>query len=167
MHGANLFLFGSYYYYIMRDFPGDSRRALTKSMRDRIKYAANHRCEYCGRYYDNNILHVHHISEVHLADGRYDVNDSSNLIVLCANCHGNAHNGRIPDAVLHQRIYNRDPYVRRLIDEAVEDRQIIVEEQKKEHTTLGLIIGLTIIMCKGSWRLARGIGHVLVKRARL
>ncbi|MFQ5474890.1 MAG: HNH endonuclease [Candidatus Nanoarchaeia archaeon] len=51
---------------------------------------ANNRCQACG----NHGRHIHHI------DGNSSNNGRNNLILLCPNCHDDAHTKRIPRSVL-------------------------------------------------------------------
>lgn len=65
-----------------------TRSALTLKMKKEIKKMVfDCKCESCGRKKEIRELEVHHIREVVSADGKYDLNIPSNLIVLCLPCH--------------------------------------------------------------------------------
>jgi tetratricopeptide (TPR) repeat protein len=109
-----------------------TRDALTQPIKDRLKEAVKLKCEKCGNNGPKKILEVHHISEVCYADGKFDLNSPSNLIVLCSNCHGLVHDGQITELELRNCLYNRSESVRYDIDKILKDRNIVTIEKYGE-----------------------------------
>ncbi|WP_424356703.1 HNH endonuclease [Methanocella sp. MCL-LM] len=121
----------------MDDFSYGTRSALTPSMVRKIKEAVGHKCEKCGSICDIEVLEVHHIEPVRDADGRYDYNSSSNLIVLCANCHKLAGSNKIPKIQLSDITYKRPEYLRGLLEKILADRRIVTSDTKTSMSSYG------------------------------
>lgn len=111
------------------DYSRFTRDALTPGMKDKIKYAVDCNCEKC-RVYGKELLEVHHIEEVFKADGSYDLNNPSNLIVLCRNCHVKVHRGLLNQAELHDIVYKRPDYIKNNLDKILENRNRVMVDTK-------------------------------------
>jgi transcription elongation factor Elf1 len=99
-----------------RDYATEARQELTGVMIRSMKNAVDMKCEMCGHQLPYRALRVHHIYEVHLADGDIDVNDPGNLVVLCSVCHDLAHEGFIADNELYEIISKRSVIVKTSIN---------------------------------------------------
>ncbi|WP_424357130.1 HNH endonuclease signature motif containing protein [Methanocella sp. MCL-LM] len=66
-----------------------TRNNLTQSIKDELRQIIP-TCEVCRKKRSED---VHHITEVHTADGLVDLNSASNLILVCEDCHHNRIHG--------------------------------------------------------------------------
>ena len=86
------------------------REALTPAKRRRIMEAVGNKCEIRGC--KSKAYEVHHIKPV--SEGGTNV--GSNLVVLCANHHSDAHNGTITRTELREVVKNRSEKKKREIN---------------------------------------------------
>lgn len=110
------------------DYSKQTRDALTSSMIERVKNIVGNKCEVCGIVLPAGVLNLHHIIPVNEADGTFDYNSPSNLIVLCANCHGLAHRNRVLDHVMRDATYNRSESARKQINETLKERKMAIKK---------------------------------------
>jgi hypothetical protein len=115
------------------DYPSDTRLALTPWMKNKIKDAVNNKCERCS-VYGKELLEIHHIEAVYKADGSYDLNNPSNLIVLCRNCHVKATRGLLNPAELHDIVYKRVDHVKVELNDVLKDRYRVENSRKDDKT---------------------------------
>ena len=86
------------------------------------------KCEACNKRFDNPNLDVHHISEAAKADGSTDKNTPGNLVVLCPNCHRQAHNGEITKTSLKGKVSSRSDRIKKELRAVLKDRPIVVDD---------------------------------------
>lgn len=77
------------------------RNALTQTIKYKIKDTLGNKCEMSNC--TSKCYEVHHIKPVSRNGG----NSKGNLIVLCANCHRDAHDGIIPQSKLKAVVQRR------------------------------------------------------------
>ena len=100
-----------------------TREALTPAKKRRMMEAVGHKCEMRGcksKAYD-----VHHIKPV----SKKGTNVGSNLIVLCANHHRDAHNGAITQTRLKNVVKSRSKKVTQEINAILRDRKKVGSEK--------------------------------------
>jgi len=100
------------------------RQALTQAKKNKIKRAVGNVCEIprCkSQAYD-----VHHI--VPLSKGGRNL--GSNLIVLCANCHRDAHAGKFTQAELKKIVQKRNKKVKSTITAILRDRMRVETSER-------------------------------------
>lgn len=68
-------------------YPERTRKALTSPRKEKIVEAVK-KCEICRYRYATD---VHHIRQVHTANGRSDLNRPGNLLAVCDICHRKLH----------------------------------------------------------------------------
>jgi hypothetical protein len=75
--------------------PKTKRIKLTKTYWEKLRREmitnANHRCELCDRYCDDNMLAPHHCTP----KGRSGSDVAENIVVVCDTCHRDLHDGRM------------------------------------------------------------------------
>ena len=94
------------------------REALTPAKKRRIMEAVGNKCEIRGC--KSKAYRIHHIKPV--SEGGTNV--GSNLVVLCANHHTDAHNGKITRAELREVVKNRSEKKKREIRNILRDTHI-------------------------------------------
>ena len=99
------------------------RGALTPAKKRRITEAVGNKCEIRGCQSD--AYDVHHIKPV----SKGGTNVGSNLIMLCANHHRDAHNGKITRAKLRNVVKNRSKRVKQEINTILRDRKKVGSEK--------------------------------------
>jgi hypothetical protein len=109
-----------------RDYSKETRSALTPAKKHKLMGAVGNKCEKCG---ETRSLHVHHISDVHKANGTTDKNTPSNIIVLDANCHGEAHSGKIKKATLKAIVSKRSKKKKEMISAILRDRPKAIDDK--------------------------------------
>ena len=100
-----------------------TREALTPAKKRRIMEAVGHKCEIRGC--KSGDYDVHHIKPV----SKGGTNVGSNLIVLCANHHRDAHNGRITQTKLKTVVKNRSKKVTQEINTILRNRKKVGSEK--------------------------------------
>ena len=103
--------------------PQKMREALTPAKRRRIMEAVGNKCEIRGC--KSKAYEVHHIKPV--SEGGTNV--GSNLVVLCANHHKDAHNGKITRTELREVVKNRSEKKKREIRNILRDRKKVGKEK--------------------------------------
>ena len=103
--------------------PQRMREALTPAKKRRIMEAVGNKCEIRGC--KSKAYEVHHIKPV--SEGGTNV--GSNLVVLCANHHADAHNGKITRAELREVVKNRSEKKKREIRNILRDRKKVGKEK--------------------------------------
>jgi len=103
--------------------PQEMREALTPAKRRRIMEAVGNKCEIRGC--KSKAYEVHHIKPVS-EDG---TNVGSNLVVLCANHHKDAHNGAITRTKLKEVVKNRSEKKKQVINNILRDRKKVGKEK--------------------------------------
>jgi len=99
------------------------REALTPAKKRRIMEAVGNKCEIRGC--KSKAYEVHHIKPV--SEGGTNV--GSNLVVLCANHHKDAHNGTITRTELREVVKNRSEKKKREIRNILRDRKKVGKEK--------------------------------------
>ena len=99
------------------------REALTPAKKRRITEAVGHKCEIRGCKSD--AYDVHHIKPV----SKGGTNVGSNLLILCANHHRDAHNGRITQTKLKTVVKNRSKKVTQEINTILRNRKKVGSEK--------------------------------------
>jgi len=99
------------------------REALTPAKRRRIMEVVGNKCEIRGC--KSKAYEVHHIKPV--SEGGTNV--GSNLVVLCANHHRDAHNGTITRAKLKEVVKNRSEKKKREINNILRNRKKVGKEK--------------------------------------
>ena len=100
-----------------------TREALTPAKKRKIMEAVGHKCEIRGC--KSGAYDVHHIKPV----SKGGTNVGSNLIVLCANHHRDAHNGRITQTKLKTVVKNRSKKVTQEINTILRNRKKVGSEK--------------------------------------
>jgi len=103
--------------------PQRMREALTPAKKRRIMEAVGNKCEIRGC--KSKAYRIHHIKPV--SEGGTNV--GSNLVVLCANHHADAHNGKITRAELREVVKNRSEKKKREIRNILRDRKKVGKEK--------------------------------------
>jgi 5-methylcytosine-specific restriction endonuclease McrA len=93
------------------------REALTPAKRRRIMESVGFKCEI--KRCRSRAYEVHHITPI--SEGGRNI--GSNLIVLCANHHRDAHNGKLSRAELRRIVRNRTKRVKDEIKNILKDRK--------------------------------------------
>ncbi len=101
------------------------RAALTPSRIRRIKEVVEYRCEI--KRCNNRAYEVHHIKDI--ADGGRNM--TSNLVVLCANCHRDATDRKILPTHLRDLVKNRDTEMKQSIRAILFDRNRVEEKPSR------------------------------------
>lgn len=100
-----------------------TREALTPAKKRRLMEAVGHKCEIRGCKSD--AYDVHHIKPV----SKGGTNVGSNLIILCANHHRDAHNGAITQTKLKTVVKNRSKKVTQEINAILRNRKKVGSEK--------------------------------------
>jgi len=100
-----------------------TREALTPAKKRRIMEAMGHKCEIRGC--KSGDYDVHHIKPV----SKGGTNVGSNLIVLCANHHRDAHNGKITQTRLKNVVKSRSKKVTQEINAILRNRKKVGSEK--------------------------------------
>ena len=103
--------------------PQRMREALTPAKKRRIMEAVGNKCEIRGC--KSKAYRIHHIKPV--SEGGTNV--GSNLVVLCANHHTDAHNGTITRTELREVVKNRSEKKKREIRNILRDRKKVGKEK--------------------------------------
>ena len=104
-----------------------TRDALTTAKKTKIKNLIG-KCEACRKRFDGAHLDLHHISEASKADGSSDKNTPGNLVVLCPNCHRQAHGGDITKTSLKGTVSSRPDRVKKELRAILKDRPIVIDD---------------------------------------
>ncbi len=101
-----------------------TREALTPAKKRKIMEAVGHKCEIRGC--KSGAYDVHHIKPV----SKGGTNVGSNLIVLCANHHRDAHSGKITQTRLKNVVKSRSKKVTQEINAILRNRKKVGSEKK-------------------------------------
>lgn len=111
-----------------------TREALTPAKKRRIMEAVGHKCEMRGC--KSKAYEVHHIKPV----SKKGTNVGSNLIVLCANHHRDAHNGAITQVKLKNVVKSRSKKVTQEINAILRNRNKVGSEKTVSSSNVPLIL---------------------------
>lgn len=103
---------------------------LTSARAEKIKYAVNQTCEIprCK----NKAHDIHHIRP--RKEGGDDI--PSNLIVLCANHHRDAHDGKITRTKLTERVKKRRGALKKEMQHILRERKTTKDKKEEEEETI-------------------------------
>lgn len=101
-------------------YPAKTRKALTSSRKEKIVDTMK-KCEICKWRYATD---VHHIRQVHTANGRVDLNRPGNLLAVCDTCHKKLHRDEhLTQADQQKIVARRAPTKHAKIADAVSGRK--------------------------------------------
>ena len=109
------------------------RKSLTGTMIKKIKVVIS-KCEKCKR---KGGLDVHHIRAI----SKGGSNVGSNLVVLCPNCHRDAHSSKITQSTLTKLTQKRSSKVKKEINSILRTRTKVEGRDVKEKGILEKIFG--------------------------
>jgi|GEM_PF-1903262 len=113
-----------------------TREALTPAKKRRVMEAVGHKCEIRGC--KSKAYEVHHIKPV----SKKGTNVGSNLIVLCANHHRDAHNGAVTQAKLKNVVKSRSKNVTQEINNILRNRKKVGSEKTTSSSDIPPPFGL-------------------------
>ncbi len=121
---------------MFESYPEKTRDNLTPAIKDELRQIIP-KCEICHRKSSGD---VHHITEVHTANGSSDLNRAGNMLLVCEDCHNNRLHGEDPITKTRQREIagKRSDTVKAMMNDALCDRDMAVQDDGKLFVLLGI-----------------------------
>ena len=149
---------------MFEDFREITRNNLTQSIKDELRRIIP-TCEVCRK---NRSEDVHHINEVHTADGSVDLNTAGNLLLVCEDCHHNRIHGEGSISKTRQRdiVSRRSDSTRYRMNQVLRERDRSVKNDDSTMMWIGLGVAALIfggLYVKNKRRTAGYTGNYYLK----
>ncbi len=121
---------------MFKNFSQMTRNNLTPSLKDELRQIIPI-CEVCSKKRSED---VHHITEVHTADGSVDLNSAGNLLLVCEDCHHNRIHGEgsMPKSRQMDVVDRRSISTRYRMNQVLRERELSVQSDDSTLMWIGL-----------------------------